>query len=80
MTKTLTGRIVSNKMEKTVAVEVERIYVHPIYEKRLKRKKKFLAHNTIGAILGDLVEIEETRPISARKRWRVKKILKHVGT
>lgn len=80
MKKIMQGRVVSDKMEKTVAVELERVFVHPKYEKRLKRKKKFLAHNAIGAKQGDLVEIRETRPISARKRWKVVKILSHVTT
>ncbi len=80
MGKVLQGKVVSDKMEKTVAVEVEKVFIHPIYEKRLKRLKKFLADNSIGAKVGDLVEILETRPISARKKWRVVKILVHATT
>ena len=79
MKKVLKGKVVSNNLEKTVAVEIERIYVVPVYEKRLKRKKKFLADNQIGAETGDLVEIGQSRPISKRKRWRVVKILSHVA-
>lgn len=80
MKKVLTGVVVSDKMEKTVVVEVERTYVVPLYEKRLAKKKKFLADNTIGARLQDVVEIGQTRPKSRRKKWRVTKILSHVTT
>lgn len=79
MSKILKGKVVSDKMQKTVAVEVERIFVHPIYEKRIKKRKKFLVHNTMGAKVDDLVEIEQTHPISKRKKWRVKKILSHAA-
>lgn len=80
MTKPFTGLVVSDKMEKTVAVQVVRVFVHPLYEKRLKKRKKFLVDNTIGAKLGDMVEICKTRPISKRKKWRVTKILSHATT
>lgn len=77
MKKLLQGKVVSDKMEKTVAVEVERVYLVPLYEKRIIKRKKFLADNLIGAKLDDLVEISPTRPISKRKKWRVTKILGH---
>lgn len=80
MKKVMTGKVVSEKMTKTVTVEVERVFVHPLYEKRLKRRKKFLAHNEVGAKIGDIIEVEQTRPMSARKRWRVTKILKDATT
>jgi len=66
------GIVVSNKMEKTVVVNVERTLRHPIYGKIIKRSKKFMAHNENQDIkVGDEVDIVETRPLSKRKRWRV---------
>ena len=73
--KTMTGVVVSDKMEKTVAVKVTRFFAHPLYQKRIRRDKKYLAHNLIGAKMGDTVIIQETRPLSRRKRWKVIKIL-----
>ncbi|MBI2577399.1 MAG: 30S ribosomal protein S17 [Candidatus Wildermuthbacteria bacterium] len=70
--KTLTGIIVSNKMQKTVVVEVERWTVHPKYRRRMKIHKRYKAHDEKNEFNpGDKVEIEETRPISKDKRWRV---------
>ena len=75
--KSLTGTVVSDKMEKTVVVLVERITHHRIYRKTLKRSKRFLAHDDrFDAKPGDLVRILETRPVSRHKRWRVSEILK----
>jgi len=74
--RTLTGRVVSDKMDKTVAVLVERRVKHPIYGKFITRSKKYHAHdenNEMGE--GDLVEIEESRPISRTKSWRVTRLL-----
>jgi small subunit ribosomal protein S17 len=68
----LTGIVVSTKMTKTVAVRVDRTVVHPKYGKRYTVSKKYLAHNENPAIVdGMKVTIEETRPLSALKRWRV---------
>lgn len=70
------GIVVSNKMDKTVVVMVERLVQHPLYKKYIKRRKKFMAHDEQNACeIGDKVLIEETRPLSRHKRWRVKKIL-----
>ncbi len=70
------GVVVSNKMDKTVVVMVERLVQHPLYKKYIKRRKKFMAHDEQNACeIGDKVLIEETRPLSRHKRWRVKKIL-----
>lgn len=72
----LVGRVVSDKMDKTVTVLVERRVKHPIYGKIITRSKKYHAHdenNEMGE--GDLVEIIETRPISRTKTWRVTKLL-----
>lgn len=74
--KTLTGKIVSNKMQKTVVVEVERIKEHPKYKRRYKRHKKYKAHVKDGDYkVGDKVIIQEFRPISKDKKWKVIKKL-----
>ena len=68
----LTGQIISNKMQKTVVVEVERIKKHPKYKKRFKVHKRYKAHDEKGEFkVGDRVVIEETKPISKDKRWKV---------
>ena len=67
-----TGVVVSNKMQKTVVVKVDRTYRHPEYEKVITRAKKYYAHNESSSLnIGDTVRIEETRPLSRLKRWRV---------
>jgi small subunit ribosomal protein S17 len=70
-----TGIVTSDKMTKTVVVRVDRLIKHPVYRKYVRRKKKFMAHDEIGAGIGDKVIIVETRPLSARKRWRVIEII-----
>jgi small subunit ribosomal protein S17 len=70
------GRVVSDKMEKTVVVSVDSVRRHPLYHKRITKTSKFLAHDDRNECKpGDLVRIEETRPISKRKRWIVREIL-----
>ena len=74
--RTLVGRVVSDKMEKTVTVLVERKVKHPVYGKVLVRSKKYHAHNEgNSAKAGDLVEIVETRPVSKTKAWAVTTVL-----
>ena len=74
--RTLIGRVVSDKMEKTVTVLIERRVKHPIYDKIIVRSKKYHAHNDENqAKNGDLVEIQETRPLSKTKSWMVTKLL-----
>jgi len=74
--RTLIGRVVSDKMEKTVTVLVERKVKHPMYGKIMVRSKKYHAHNEGNtARAGDLVEIAETRPISRTKAWSVTSVL-----
>lgn len=74
MAKVLAGEIVSTKMDKTVVVNVERRYQHPVYKKVVKRNKKYLAHNdSFDLKIGDWVTIQETRPISKRKHFIVSK-------
>lgn len=69
--KRLEGVVISDKMEKTVVVTVERVFAHPVYKKRVKVLKRYLVHDELGVKVGDKVVIEGTRPISRRKRWRV---------
>jgi small subunit ribosomal protein S17 len=75
-TRTLTGRVVSDKMQKTVTVLVERRVKHPVIGKTMTRSKKYHAHVDSGDIkLGDLVEIAECRPLSKTKSWTVTRLL-----
>jgi small subunit ribosomal protein S17 len=76
--KTRVGIVVSNKMQKTVVVRVERRVQHPLYRKVVIRTEKFKAHDLIGCDEGDRVEIMETRPLSKDKRWRVTQIIEKV--
>lgn len=69
------GIVSSDKMMKTVTVRVDRLVKHPVYRKYVKKRKKFMAHDETGAKIGDKVRIVETRPLSARKRWRVVEII-----
>ena len=69
------GIVASDKMEKTVVVRVDRLIKHPKYRRYVRRTSKFMAHNEQGASIGDKVRIVETRPLSARKRWRVVEIV-----
>ncbi|MGI8849391.1 MAG: 30S ribosomal protein S17 [Pyrinomonadaceae bacterium] len=69
------GVVASDKMTKTVVVRVDRVVKHPTYRKYIKRRKKFMAHDEFSSAIGDKVRIVETRPLSARKRWRVVEII-----
>ena len=74
--KTYTGRIVSNKMNKTVVVAVTRLFQHPVYKKVVKKVAKFKAHDEENKCeIGDDVKIIETRPMSKDKRWLVLEIM-----
>ncbi len=74
--RTLTGTVTSDKCDKTVVVQVNRRFRHPIYGKFVLRKKKYMAHDPGNECrIGDVVEIEESRPWSRRKRWIVKRIV-----
>jgi len=74
--KTKLGRVVSDKMDKTVVVAVESYRRHPIYKKAVRRIKKFKAHDEQNACQeGDMVRIEETRPLSKEKHWRVVEVI-----
>ena len=79
--RTLTGTVVSNKMQKTVSVSVERLVKHERYSKYIRRTTQLLAHDeTSECKEGDLVEIAECRRLSARKAWKVVRVVKRAGT
>lgn len=70
------GRVVSNKMDKTVVVSIERIVEHPVYKKYVRRRGKCVAHDAQNMCrIGDRVMIVETRPLSKTKRWKVREVL-----
>ncbi|MFA6456775.1 MAG: 30S ribosomal protein S17 [Bacteroidota bacterium] len=74
--KTRTGKVVSNKMAKSIVVAIERKVAHPLYKKYFKRTTKFYAHDEKNeAGIGDTVKIMETRPLSKLKRWRLVEIV-----
>lgn len=74
--RTLVGEVVSNRMEKSISVMVERQVEHPLYKKYIRRSTKFLAHDENNECNeGDTVAIEECRPLSKRKAWRLQKVL-----
>jgi len=74
--KTRIGFVVSNKMDKTISVAIERKVPHPIYKKYFKKTTKLMAHDEKGECnMGDRVKIMETRPLSAKKRWRMIEII-----
>lgn len=76
LSRTLVGRVVSNKMDKTVTVRVERRVKHPVYGKYVVRTTKYHAHDETNQVNeGDLVEIAETRPISKTKTWTIKRVV-----
>jgi len=69
------GTVSSDKMQKTVVVRVDRLVLHPKYRRYVRRTSRFMAHDDLGATTGDRVRIVETRPLSAKKRWRVVEIV-----
>lgn len=78
--KTLKGVVVSDKMDKTVVVRVDRSIIHPVYFKTVRSSTKYKAHDEKNAChVGDRVLIEESRPLSKDKRWRVKEIVGKAG-
>jgi len=77
--KTRVGKVISDKMDKTIVVAVESHYKHPLYNKILKRMKKYKAHDPEeSGKTGDVVRISETRPLSKTKRWRLEEVVKKV--
>ena len=78
--KTKVGRVVSDKMDKTIVVSVERLARHPLYKRVIRLTTKFKAHDeTNDAHVGDTVMIEESRPLSATKRWRLVRVVQRTG-
>ena len=73
----MTGVVTSNKMTKTVVVEISRTFRHPLYRKVVHLSKRVKAHDELGCQIGDQVQIVESRPISRDKRWVVESIVKH---
>jgi small subunit ribosomal protein S17 len=77
--KTLVGTVVSNKMQKTIVVRIERRKLHPLYKKYITRTKKIKAHDEKNLCqIGDLVKVIESRPLSKDKRWRLLEVLEKV--
>jgi small subunit ribosomal protein S17 len=78
--KTKVGRVVSDKMDKTIVVSVERLARHPLYKRVIRLTTKFKAHDEANeARIGDTVLIEEARPLSATKRWRLAQVMQRAG-
>ena len=81
LTRTLVGRVVSNKMEKTVTVLIERRVKHPLYGKYIVKSNKYHAHDETNALNeGDIVEIAESRPLSRTKTWAVTRVVETAQT
>jgi len=75
--KVITGTVVSNKMDKTVVVSVERKFIHPTFKKVVKRTKKFRCHDEKNECsVGDFISMREVRPLSKTKRWNLEKVIK----
>ncbi len=77
--KQLIGKVVSNKMDKTIVVSIERVMMHSLYKKAVKRSKRIKSHDAKNECsIGDIVKIEETRPLSKDKRYRLIEIVEKV--
>ena len=72
----MTGVVTSNKMQKTVVVEISRTFSHPLYKKVVHTRKRVMAHDELGCQMGDQVRIVESRPLSRNKRWVVEAVLR----
>lgn len=73
--RVITGKVISTKLTKTAIVAVERVVVHPVYKKRLRRVRKYHVHDEIGVKEGDVVKFVDCRPISKTKRWKITKVV-----
>jgi small subunit ribosomal protein S17 len=73
----LVGVVTSDKMQKTVVVEISRTFRHPLYKKVVHSRRRMMAHDELGCKIGDRVQIVESRPYSRHKRWSVEAILRH---
>jgi small subunit ribosomal protein S17 len=78
--KTIIGKVITAKMKNTVVVEVEKSMAHPVYHKRIRRTKKYHAHNETEVKTGDIVKLAESRPLSKTKKWKVIEIIKSYDT
>lgn len=80
-TRTLTGRVVGNKMDKSIVVQVERVVTHPVYGKILRRRSRIQAHDESNACQeGDVVMITQCRPLSRHKSWKLVEVIRHTDT
>ncbi len=78
--RTVTGRVTSDKMDKTIAVTIERLIKHPVYGKYIKRRTKVFAHDEENSCsVGDFVAIAECRPVSKHKAWKLVEIVEHAN-
>ena len=78
--RTVTGRVTSDKMDKTIAVTIERLIKHPVYGKYIRRRTKVLAHDEENSCsVGDFVAIAECRPVSKHKSWKLVEIVEHAN-
>ena len=74
--KQLVGKVISNKMDKTIVVEIEDLVMHPLYKKSVHRRKKIKSHDERNeCAVGDIIRVEETRPLSKEKRYRLVEII-----
>ena len=74
--KTFIGEVISNKMNKTATVMIDRVVIHPIYKKRFKRTKKYHVHDEIGVKVGETVKFVASKPYSKLKKWRIVELVK----
>ena len=74
--KGLTGKVVSIKTPETAVVQVERILVHPVFEKRIKKHKRYPVHDEVGVAVGEIVQFVGGKPFSKTKKWKVVKVIK----
>ena len=77
--KIFIGRVVATKTAKTATVSVERMTIHPLYKKRLKRSTKYQVHDEIGVKVGDNVKFADSRPYSKTKKWKISEVVKEKG-
>jgi len=76
--KVITGKVISNKMQKTATVLVERMVIHPLYKKRYKKVRKFQVHDEIGVAVGKKVKFVASKPFSKTKKWKIIEVIETV--
>jgi small subunit ribosomal protein S17 len=77
--KIFIGKVIATKTAKTATVSVERMTIHPLYKKRLKRNTKYQVHDEIGVKVGDNVKFADSRPYSKTKKWKISEVIKEKG-